>query len=97
MMDTTTFAKAFNASRTHVLNRYADQAEEEAARLRQRVTAFPEHAAEMVGRAEACDRYAADCRAAAADASLPTPSGPNYPSEPPVKFGDDRSCTRAAW
>jgi hypothetical protein len=81
MLTKTTFANAFNASRTHVLNRYANQAEEEAARLRQRVTAFPEHAAELVGRAEACDRFAAECRAAAADVTLPTPSGPNYPGE----------------
>jgi hypothetical protein len=81
MLTDTTFANAFTASRARVLTRHAEQAEEEAARLRQRVAAFPEHAAEMVGRADACDRFAADCRAAAADVTLPTPSGPNYPGE----------------
>jgi hypothetical protein len=75
------FAEAFTAARARVLTRHAEQAEEEAGRLRQRVTAFPEYAAELVGRAEACDRFAVDCRAAAADATLPTPEGPNYPTE----------------
>jgi hypothetical protein len=96
MLTKTTFANAFTASRARVLTHHAEQAEEEAGRLRTRVTAFPEYAAELLGRADACDRFAAECRAAAADATLPTPGGPNYPGEP-SGFGDDRGCARAAW
>lgn len=73
------------AARTRVLSRYAGQAEESARLLREQKTLLPESADELEGLAVACDVYAAECQAAAADHTLPTPSGPNYPQR-----GDDR-------
>lgn len=75
---TTAFIAEWNRARTRVLTRYARQAAEDAQRLRDRIPAFPEHAADLEGNAAALDDYAARCRAAANDPSLPTPEYAGY-------------------
>ncbi len=79
-VELTEFEQMWRAARTRVLAERAAQASAHARRLRKRVRQFPDQAAALEGDAEACERYAAECRAAVADPSLPAPSGPNYPS-----------------
>lgn len=65
--------EAWNAARARVLTRNADAAAGAAAAFRERVSLFPGHADELERRAAELDRYAAQCRAAATDPSLPNP------------------------
>lgn len=73
------FYRMLAESRTRVLTEHADKAEQSARHIRERMPRFPDHTAELDADAKACDEYAAACRAAAADHTLPVPSGPNYP------------------
>jgi hypothetical protein len=72
--------EAWNAARSRVLTRQADKAERDAEYQRQRAGRVPggadpaEWAAVHHRIAAGLDRYAAECRAAAADPSLPTPT-----------------------
>ncbi|MCW6003825.1 hypothetical protein K1W54_04410 [Micromonospora sp. CPCC 205371] len=75
---TTAFIAEWNRARTRVLNRYARQATEDAAHLRARIDSFPEHTADLEGNAAALDDYAARCREAADDPTLPTPEYVGY-------------------
>lgn len=72
-------AAMLTESRSQVLTRYAGMAEDSARLMRDQKTRFPDRADGLEALAVACDVYAAECRAAAADHTLPTPSGPHYP------------------
>lgn len=63
----------WNAARARVLERLAGDAEVAACRQRGRAIGFPAEADWILADAAALDEYAAACRAAAADPSLPTP------------------------
>jgi hypothetical protein len=67
------FVDMWTAARTRVLTRSAIQATADAQRMRDRIPAFPDHADELERTAAGLDDYAARCRAAAEDPSLPNP------------------------
>jgi hypothetical protein len=62
------------AARSRVLARNAEAAAGVAKDYRAKVGTFPGDAAELLRLADKLDRYAAECRAAAGDPSLPTPT-----------------------
>lgn len=74
----TAFIAEWNRARVRVLTRYARQATDEAARLRQRIGSFPEYTEELEANAAALDAYAARCREAADDPTVPTPEYAGY-------------------
>lgn len=67
-------AEMWNGARTRVLTRYAEQAADRAEMMRARRVLFPDGADEVERIAAGLDEYAARCRAAASDPSLPTPA-----------------------
>lgn len=62
------------AARSRVLTRDAEAAASTAEQYRQRAASFPDDAADLDRLADGLDRYAAECRAAAADPALPNPT-----------------------
>ncbi|RKR92725.1 hypothetical protein BDK92_7203 [Micromonospora pisi] len=78
-----TFAGLLAQARTRVLTQLAKAAADGAAEMRRRGRLIPDPVPGLEADAEALDRYAAECRAAAADDTLPTPSGPHYPRRHP--------------
>jgi hypothetical protein len=69
-----TFERMWLNTRHRVLTRLAQQATEDAQRMRAQIPAFPEHADELEQVAAGLDDYATRCTAAAADPTLPTPA-----------------------
>ncbi len=63
----------WNAAKSRVLNRLAADAEVAATLQRERAPHFPDWADDITADADRLNLYAAECRAAAADPSLPTP------------------------
>jgi hypothetical protein len=76
------FTDLYGQARERVLTRYAAQATDAAAVLRDRAPNFPQDAVEMLAEAANLTDYARRCTQAAADSSLPTPGyKPLHPVE----------------
>lgn len=69
----TTFADLWIDMRARVLTRYAARADATARRARRRAKQLPQFAETMEEFAVGLERYAAQCRTAAADPTLPLP------------------------